>query len=138
MTATAQLLDRLERAKQVRPGQWMAACPCCKSRKGRPLAVTEAGDRVLLHAFCGCPTENVLGILGLSVTDLFDTPLQHRVEPERPRFSARDVLEALTPELTFLALIANDIQERREISDESWSRLAIATQRITVARDHAR
>jgi hypothetical protein len=41
MTA-ATVLDRLHRVKPTKPGQWMAGCPCCASRKGRPLAVTFA------------------------------------------------------------------------------------------------
>lgn len=137
MTASARLLDRLSRVRRTRPGSYSAACPCCESRKGRPLAITEKDDgRVLLHAFCGCLTEDVLGRIGLEITDLFDKPLAHAPASTTRVVSARDVLAALTPELTFLALIANDIQQRRAITDKDWDRLATATQRITAARDY--
>lgn len=78
MTAAARILDRLQRVKQSRPNSWMSACPCCESRKGRPLAITEAQDgRVLLHAFCGRETGAVLHRIGLEIGDLFDRPIEH-------------------------------------------------------------
>jgi hypothetical protein len=56
--------------------RYMAGCPCCDSRRGRPvsLRVTDNG-RVLVHAFCGHETEDVLAALGLTLADLFDKPL---------------------------------------------------------------
>lgn len=128
------LLDRLQRAKAVRPGQWMTACPCCESKKGRPLSVTEKDDgRVLVHAFCGCSTEDVLGRLGLTVSDLFPAPVNQHVAPSVPRVPAGDVLAALSEEATTLVLIANDLTEGRDVD---WSRLATCAQRIAHARDY--
>lgn len=136
MTAVSQVLDCVQRARRVKPSQWMAACPCCQSRKGRPLSITESGDRVLLHAFCGCQTDDVLGALGLSVTDLFDAPKEHRREPQAPRISPRDVLASLSQEVTFVSLLAADFLERKEITEADWVRLAKAASRISAARDH--
>jgi hypothetical protein len=135
VTALTTILNAVDRAKQVKPSQWMSACPCCRSRKGRPLAITEAGDRVLLHAFCGCTTESVLGALGLTVTDLFDTPREHRQEPMRARVSARDVLASVSQEVTFVAIIAAYMLEHKTITESDWERLSRASTRIAAARD---
>jgi hypothetical protein len=136
MTASV-LLSRLVRVKQSRPGSWMSACPCCESRKGRPLAVTEKDDgRVLIHAFCGCTTEDVLGRLGLSVTDLFAEPLTHHAAPAAVRVPAGDVLASLTHEATMLAILANDIQTNQDVTDDTWERLATCAQRIGNAADY--
>jgi hypothetical protein len=135
VSAIDTILTALDRAKQVRPNQWMTACPCCKSRKGRPLAVTDASDgRVLMHAFCGCSTESVLAALGMTVNDLFDRPLEHRHEPMRVSVSAREILSALSMEVTFVSLLAADIREGRAVSEEDWQRLAVANDRIGAAR----
>ena len=136
MTAASLILDRVQRPRRDKPGHWMAACPCCQSRKGRPLSITEAGDRVLLHAFCGCSTEAVLGALGLSVTDLFDAPKEHRAEPKPSRVAARDVLAALSTEVMFVALLAADFLDKKQITQSDWARLAKAAARIGAARDH--
>jgi hypothetical protein len=130
------ILDRLTRAKQVRPGQWMAACPCCESRRGRPLAVTETGDgRILLYAFCGCSTEDVLGRLGLQLADLFDQPMGS-VAPTPSRVPARDVLASLSEEASVVAVIASDVLDGRVIEDATWQRLQQAVHRIGNARDY--
>lgn len=136
MTATP-ILDRLSRVKAIKPGQWKAGCPCCESRKGYPLYVTEASDRVLIHAFCGCSTEAVLGRLGLSINDLFEKPLEHRATPNVPRIPAADVLDALCHEATTLAILANDLMAG-PLSEEALTRLHVCAQRIGHARDYVR
>lgn len=137
MSAAARILDRLVRVKPTRPGSWAAACPCCESRKGRPLAVKEADDgRVLIHAFCGCTTADVLGRLGLEVSDLFDKPLEHTKSTLHNKVAASEVLNALSTEATVLAVIASDLLDRRSISDEDYQRLAVTVQRVTAAADY--
>lgn len=141
MSAVSQVLDRLQRVRQVKPNSWSAACPCCESRKGRPIAVTETNDgRVLLHAFCGCETLDVLGRLGLELQDLFDQPLTAAIRPTRDKLSASEVLAALSTEANVLAIIASDILERSDfklqIDAIDWQRLATAAQRINHARDY--
>lgn len=136
MSATA-ILDRLSRVKQTRPGAWMSACPCCESRKGRPLAVTETSDgRVLIHAFCGCSTADVLDRLGLALADLFDKPIGI-IPPTHARVPAADVLAAVSHEVSVVAFIAADFLECGEISAETWKRLATAVARIGNANVYA-
>lgn len=138
MSALAKILDAVDRPTKSSATSWKAGCPCCRSRKGRPLAITDAGDgRVLLHAFCGCDTEAVLGALGLTITDLFDAPRTHASRStSRKTVSARDVLEILSQEINFVALLAADLLERKEITQDDWQRLAKAAGRISSARDH--
>jgi hypothetical protein len=137
VSAALKILDRLTRTKLLRAGQWKAACPCCESRKGWPLAITEKDDgRVLIHAFCGCSTEDVLGRLGLEISDLFDRPLAVSMPPAAARVSASEVLTEVDHEATVLAIISNDIMEHREISDATWERLATSARRLGHAADY--
>jgi hypothetical protein len=139
MSATHKLLQRLDRARQVKPGSWIAGCPCCLSRRGRPIHVTETDDgRVLMYAFCGCETKAVLDAIGLTFSDLFDAPLALRLNPRSARFTARDLLDVISEEVTVVAVMASDILERRSISHDDWARLALAARRIGAARDHVR
>lgn len=135
MTASL-VLDRLARVRPTRPGQWMTACPICESRKGRPLAVTERDGMVLMHAFCGCSTEDVLGRIGLTVNDLFEKPLAHSTPSNAPRIPAQDVLASLSTEATVLAVIASDMLENRFTTEQTWQRLAACVTRITHAADY--
>jgi hypothetical protein len=95
--------------------------------------------RVLLHAFCGCETEAVLGAIGLSIADLFEAPLTHHAAPSATqRVPARDLLAVISEEVSVVAVIASDLLERRSIGEDDWARLSQAARRIGAARDHAR
>lgn len=137
MSASTRILERVSHPKQYKPGAWMAGCPCCRSRKGRPLAITDAGDgRVLLNAFCGCSTDAVLAALGLQFSDLFDQPLGRNLSPVRSQISARDLLDVLSEEISVIAVLAAHAVDQRELSETDWNRLAAAANRVWKARDH--
>ncbi len=133
------LLDRLHNVRRVRPGSYAAACPICESRKGRPLAITEKDDgRVLIHAFCGCSTEDVLGRIGLTINDLFDKPLEHAASMPAPQMSARDLLNVISEETSLIAVLAAQMVDGKHITEADFARLATAAQRVWNARDHIR
>jgi hypothetical protein len=138
--SAATLLDRLDRVKQTRPHNHVAACPCCQSGRGRPISLRVLDDgRVLLHPFCGCETGDVLAVLGLSITDLFPEPLPARSSavypPSHSSIPARDLLDLLSEETTVVALIAAALLACRAIDGATWRRLATAASRIHHARD---
>ena len=138
MNAAAKLLDRLDRAKQTRPGNWIAGCPCCDSKRGRPISIRELDNgRVLLHAFCGCETEAVLGALGLGIGDLFEAPIGHHFAPSHSRIPARDLLAVVDEEVIAASIIASDFLRTNSINEAAVQRLAQAAARIGKARDHA-
>jgi hypothetical protein len=135
----AKLIDRLDRPKQTRPGAWLAGCPCCQSKRGRPISVRELDDgRVLLYAFCGCGTDAVLAALGLTLSDLFPERLPlHSYAASHSHIQARDLLEIISEEASVVAIIAADLLARKTISEKDWQRLATAVARMGRARDHA-
>jgi hypothetical protein len=139
MRAIDKVLGRLRRVKRGKPGSWSAACPCCNSRRGRPISIFVADDgRVLLHPFCGCDKAALLNAIGLAFADLFDGPLTFHATSTRVRFSGRDLLEVVSEEVSVVAVIASDLLERRSISKKDWDRFALAAQRIGAARDYVR
>jgi hypothetical protein len=93
---------------------------------------------VLLHAFCGCETDHVLGAIGLTIADLFERPLGPHIAPTSSRIPARDLLAVVSEEVTVVAIIASDFLARRSIDEPTWQRLAQAASRIGAARDHVR
>jgi hypothetical protein len=130
VSAAVRLLDRLPRVKQTRPNVYIAGCPCCKSRNGRPIKVDTPEDgRVLIYAFCGCTTGDVVAALGLTLADLFDKPLAQNLPPLRGSFTARELLELVHHEITVAGLIATDMAARI-FTDEQAERLRQASARI--------
>lgn len=65
------LLDRLDKVRREREGQWNACCPAHQDRSPS-LAVGETEDgRVLVHCHGGCSVDDVLAAVGLDMTDLY-------------------------------------------------------------------
>lgn len=136
MSAVTKILDRLDRPKQTGPGRWLARCPAHEDRSPS-LSIRELDDgRVLVHDFGGCGTEDVLAALGLTMGDLFEKPIAHRVEASHSRIPARDLLEIISEETSVVAIIAADMLEERTISEDDWERLSKAAARIHRTRDH--
>lgn len=71
MSKVHTLLDRLDKVRREREGQWNACCPAHQDRSPS-LAVGETEDgRVLVHCHGGCSVEDVLAAVGLDMTDLY-------------------------------------------------------------------
>mgnify|MGYP003382232040 FL=1 len=138
MTAAAKILERLHNVHRTHPQSWAAGCPCCESRRGRPVSVRETDDgRALLHAFCGCATADVLGKLGLTLSDLFDRPLAHHYAPRKTAIPARDLLSVVSDDVTVIAIEGARWLDARSLDEESWTRVAAAVSRITWTAGHA-
>lgn len=63
-----------KKRKQI-PNGYLIQCPAHDDRTPS-LAVTDGGDKVLLHCFAGCDTDTILNALNLTWADTFDQPLQ--------------------------------------------------------------
>jgi len=131
MTAEA-LLSRLEKVKQTGQDRWLACCPA-HNDKHPSLNVRELPDgRVLIKCFTGCEAASILAAVGLEFSDLFpprpatDTYLP----PERKRFHAADVLQALAEETLMVDCAVGMLQRRGYLTDAECERLALASDRI--------
>jgi hypothetical protein len=138
MTPVDNLLQRLEKVKG-RNGSWTARCPA-HDDKGPSLAVRQADDgRVLLHCFAGCETANVVGAVGLSMTDLFPPDEKRKDYPVegkpslKPAFYASDLLRIIGFEALVVQIVAFDIAHEKPLSQETRDRMLVAYQRIDEA-----
>lgn len=138
MSAANRLLDRLHNVKTLRAGNYAAGCPCCQSKRGRPISVREIDDgRVLVYAFCGCELEAILGALGLALADLFDKPLDHHKSPVNTRIAARDILQAIDHEALSAVMVLDEIRAQRRVTSDQVERLTQAAAAIGRAMDAA-
>ena len=142
MTPIEGLLQKLEKVKG-RNGSWTARCPA-HADKGPSLAIREADDgRILLHCFAGCPVENVVGAIGMDMTDLFPPDEKRRDYPVegkprlKPAFYASDLIRILSFEALVVSICAHDIRTGKTLSDEDHERLKVAQQRIEEVMHYA-
>jgi DNA primase len=133
-----QLLQRLSKVRSNGENAWSACCPAHEDRSPS-LTVKLLGDgRILLHCFGGCGTDNVLGALGLGMTDLFPEPLKMHAPRVSLPFSPMDALQGLQREAGVLLMLATDIARGQPVSDADADRAAQAAGRIYAAMEVVR
>lgn len=138
-----ELLQRLEKVKQIGPGKWQARC-CAHEDRSPSLAIKEVDGTILLHCFAGCSVGDIVGAIGVEMTELF--PPSDKREwrgQEKPmlfgkglKFSAIDALRCLAGEGSMLLLYACDMAEGRVLGPTENDRLATALGRIQTAMDY--
>ena len=136
--SVTDLLSRLQKVQKNGANSWMALCSGHDDRS-RSLKVTQAEDgRTLIHCFAGCEPDNVLAAVGLSIDDLFDTPLYQRAKPIRgTKVYPREVLQALRTELMIMILSANDLRKGKNLSEIDRERLDLSYERFSNALELA-
>ena len=119
------VLDRLEKVTGSK-GKWMACCPAHQD-KSPSLAVTEADDRVLVHCFSGCDTQDVTAAIGLNLADLFYNKLAGAEITERKRQCFEKVLKS---ERIQVAIINAVEKVERPLTTHERDRRSLGQQRI--------
>jgi hypothetical protein len=135
MTPAERFVSRLGKVRG-RNGSWTAQCPAHED-KSPSLSVRETEDgRVLVHCFGGCAVHDVVGAVGMDMTDLFppdDKRKDYPVEGKpsmRSSFYASDLLRIASFECLVVMIAAYDMSKGRRLSDEDMERLKVAQQRI--------
>jgi hypothetical protein len=135
MSKVENLIQRLGKVRG-RNGSWTAQCPA-HDDKSPSLSVRETEDgRVLVHCFGGCAVHEVLGAIGMDLTDLFPPDDKRKDYPVtgkpsmKPAFYASDLLRIASFECLVVMIAAYDLSKGKRLSDEDMERLKVAQQRI--------
>lgn len=128
---TEILLSRLEGVKETSAGQWKALCPAHDDHNPS-LCVTEKDDRVLIHCYVGCAAAEIVEAVDLSLSDLFDKPLDHRGKPipKRNRWDARALLKISLDESIMILIAARQVTRGEPLNAVDQKRLVQAVKRI--------
>jgi hypothetical protein len=136
------LLSRLDGFKLRENGRdrWRACCPAHGGTNASTLSVGVGNDdAVLLKCWHGCDVEQIVGALGLELTDLFPPkPTNgHGSGPLKKRrlITDRQALDLLHDEAQLVALCAANIANGVELTDDDRSRVLTAAGRVCILRD---
>jgi len=105
----------------------MACCPAHED-KTPSLAISETDDRVLIHCFAGCETDDVIATIGLSLADLFYNKLSNNELTEGRR---RRYQEALITERLQVAIINSAERNERPLTTFEQERRLLGQHRIS-------
>ena len=116
------LLDALRKVRVTGSGEWVACCPA-HDDKTPSLAIKEVDDgRIPVHCYANCPVEEVLGSIGMTLSDLMpDRAIDHRIK--RIPFNARTVLEANAFSSLIVAIAASDMAQGKTLTPEEKTTL---------------
>ena len=74
-----KIIEALESVKCIGENQYMAKCPCHDDKKAS-LSITQKNNKILLHCFAGCNSENIVNSIGLTMKDLFIKETEKKME----------------------------------------------------------
>ena len=135
MSQLEPILSRLSKVRG-RNGSYTACCPAHED-KSPSLAIKEEGGKVLLHCFGGCSVSDVVGALGMDMTDLFP-PSEAAYQPQqRSKFFASDLLRVIAMEASIVSICAYDIAKGKALPSADLARMQQAYQRINEALEAA-
>lgn len=113
------LLNLLDNVKNKGNGRYVSCCPAHKD-KTPSLAITETGDRILLHCFGGCSVGDVLGSLGLQMSDLYQNN-NNLKEAGSPQLSESQ--KNLLNEKRLLVEITQNESQKRQLTTDELARM---------------
>ncbi|HEY4355633.1 MAG TPA: CHC2 zinc finger domain-containing protein [Acidobacteriaceae bacterium] len=130
--AVDTILSRLAKVRSTGKSSWLACCPA-HNDKTPSLTVRALDDgRILVHCFSGCGAVDVVGAIGLEMTDLFPERLGE-FKPVSQPFSAMDALRALRRESGVLAIAVAHVAEGKPLNSEHKARIDLCAERIADA-----
>lgn len=127
---TENILNRLDKVRKTSGHSWIACCPA-HGDKSPSLAIKEIEDgRTLLHCFAGCNADEVLGAIGLALSDLYPETLGERCKPVKRPWIAQDVLRCLALEALVILQCARVLKSGAALTTSDQERLVLSVSRF--------
>ncbi|MFU8789517.1 MAG: CHC2 zinc finger domain-containing protein [Methylobacter sp.] len=117
------LLSKLDKVKANGNGKWLACCPA-HNDKSPSLAIKETEDgKILIHCFSGCSSAEVIGALGLEMSELMPDNPTYRKGVRPPKFNKYELFDRVTYEAIILSLAIRQLQRGGVLSAADCQRV---------------
>ena len=126
-----QLLSRLHGVKQTAPNKWLAKCPSHDDRSPSLAIKLADDDKILIHCFGGCSVSDVVGSIGLELSNLFPAKPGHGTPAKKPRFNASELIRLCVQESMILVIAIGDCLSGKPIGDDDKARVERAIDTIS-------
>jgi hypothetical protein len=130
------LLSRLPSAKRTSKDTWRCACPAHQGTNKTALSIKNDNGKILINCFHGCSVLDVLGAVGLDMTDLFEDDVRSdykttaSVKPHEVKFYPRDLLSMIDFELKIVMLGLFQLDKGITLTQEDRDRMKLSYERI--------
>ena len=129
-----KLLDSLQKVRSIKQNQWTACCPAhADNSPSLGIKLCDNG-KILLHCFGGCSANDIVGVVGMELSDLFppSDKIEYESKQKRQYFNAQTILICLRKESLLLSIAAQDILDGTVLPEDA-KRIEIARQKIAEA-----
>jgi hypothetical protein len=118
MSDINNLLNRLDKVKNIGTGKWIALCPAHNDKKPSLAVKLADDDKILLKCWCGCDVQSIVSSIGLTLSDLMPEKPQgyNRTRSRVPRFSKSEMFDRLLHESIILGLGIRQLMSGKELS----------------------
>lgn len=128
-----KLLERLDKVRRMGEGRYMACCPA-HADNNPSLSIRDDGERLLIHCFAGCDSQDVLDAVGLKWGDLYSDPAKAAyaaaVRCQGRKFERRYPVDAQAMERRILQIARSQIRQGKPLSLEDRARAELALERV--------
>jgi hypothetical protein len=132
MSDINDLLNRLSKVKQTGSGKWVACCPAHEDRSPS-LSIRQADDKILIYCFAGCDVDDVVGSVGMSLSDLMPESVGYNHQPTPTVLTAStkaELFDVMVGETAIFMVAARQIAMGIEFSEVDTKRIRQAEIRL--------
>ncbi len=136
MSKTDQLLSKLDKVKPNGKNKWLACCPAHPD-KSPSLAVKETEDgKILIHCFSGCHVIDVVGAIGLELSDLMPDDPTYKKGSKPPAFNRYEMFDRIAYEAIILSIAIRQLLSGKTLDAKDQERVVLAENTINdIARE---
>jgi hypothetical protein len=132
MSDINDLLNRLSKVKQTGAGKWVACCPAHEDRSPS-LSIRQADDRILIYCFAGCGADDVVGSVGMSLSDLMPESVGYNHQPTPTVLTAStkaELFDVMVGETAIFMVATRQIAMGVPFSEVDTKRIRLAEIRL--------
>jgi len=128
------ILSRLEKVRAIGADRWMACCPA-HDDKTPSLVITDAGDKILMHCYAGCSTDEILTALGMKWSDLYRDEWMAAREAAYASRKPLGKADPLAVEENVVLIAKEKLENGGQLTVEDEARVKLAIERIESYRN---
>ncbi len=123
MSDINDILCQLEKLRRTGDGKWLACCPAHNDRSPS-LAIKQTDDgKILIHCFAGCSVDEVIGALGLELSDLMPDNPTYKKGSSPPKFNKYELFDRVVFESMILYIAMQQIFNNNPLTAEDQQRV---------------
>lgn len=117
-----EIVKCLLECKKINNNSYMAKCPAHNDKRAS-LSIKESDEKILIHCFAGCKTEDIVKRMGLTMKDLFKKKYENNKENKMPKIESEYIYVSKNGDKLYKVIRYNPkrfIQARFNNNSNNW------------------